>query len=139
MIKIEITLERHIYEIIGRYKILNDYRPNNKFSFCKDQIYICKSIEFKKEDYGNFNEIITMILNSNKYLYDKNNKERIHILNEIKQKNIFNKIDNLIKYKHNNYSNSINLNYVLNNFYFNENYHHYFIEYNLKIKIIFNI
>ena len=79
-----------------------------------------------------------MILNSNKYLYDKNNKERIHILHEMRQKNIFNKIDNLIKYKHNNNSNSINLNYELNHFYFNENYHNYFIEYHLKIKIIFN-
>lgn len=138
MIKIEITLERNIYEIIGRYKILNDYRPNNKFSFCKDQIYICKSIEFKKKNYGNFNEIITMILNSNKYLYDKNNKERIHILNEMKQKNIFNKIDNLIKCKQTDNSNSLILNYELNNFYFDENYHNYFVEYNLKIIIIFN-
>lgn len=138
MIKIEITLERNIYEIIGRYKILNDYRPNNKFSFCKDQIYICKSIEFNDTDYGDFNEIINMILNSNKYLYDKNNKERIHILNEMKQKNIFNKIDNLIKCKQTDNSKSLILNYELNNFYFNESYYNYFIEYHLKIIIIFN-
>ena len=136
MIKIEITLERHIYEMVGRYKILNDYRPNNKISFCKDQTYICKSIEFNHKDYGNFNEIFTIILNSNKYLYHKNNKERIHILREMKEKNVFNQIDNLIKCK-TEHSNLFIQNYKLNTFYFDEKYCNSFVEYNLEIKIIF--